>query len=149
MQGRLAGTVLLALALFMTWGFLRADVDAAAPAALAAILITVALPAAGGIYLLARPGRERRIAERAHALRRQTLESEVLRLAGRREGKLTVVEVVTELAVPPEEAKEVLDTLARRELAEMEVTSSGVLVYAFHDVRHLSEKSASRGILDG
>lgn len=148
MSRTLAGTGLLVLALFMTWGFLRADVDAAAPATLAALLITVVLPTGAGLWLIAGRGHARRREERTALLRRQTMESEVLRLAGRRGGRLTVVEVIGELALPAPEAKDVLDSLARRELAELEVTDSGVVVYAFHDVQKLHEKSRARGILD-
>jgi hypothetical protein len=76
------------------------------------------------------------------------MDSEILRLAGERGGKLTVVEVMSALALPADGAKQLLDGLAMREIAEVEVSDSGVLVYAFHDIRHLSEKESARGVLD-
>jgi hypothetical protein len=143
------GAGLLALSLFMLVGFLRADANVGAPATIAALLLTVALPAAGGIALLTRRfWRSARLATRKEVLRQQTLESEILRLAAQRDGRLTAVEVATEFALPPERAKELLDSLMVRELADIQVTESGVLVYKFHDVLHLEEKSRAKGVLD-
>jgi hypothetical protein len=145
----LSGGALLMIALLMVVGFLRADVDAAAPATLVAVLIAIVLPAAGGVALLASHfGAGRRIHERREQLRRQTLEAEILRLAAQRDGRLTVVEVVTEMAVTPEAATESLNALMVRDLAEIEVTDSGVLVYAFRDIQRLAEKARAREILD-
>jgi hypothetical protein len=145
----LAALALLALSLFMLVGFLRSDADIGAPATIAALLMTVALPAAGGVALLTRRFRRgARLATRREALRQQTLESEVLRLAAQRQGRLTAVEVATEFAMPPEKAKELLDSLMVRELADIQVTESGVLVYAFHDAMHLQEKPHAKGVLD-
>jgi hypothetical protein len=147
---RLVGSgLLMLLSLFMLVGFLGSNAALSAPATLAALLITVALPAAGSVALASGHFRGRgRIARRRDELRRQTIESEILRLAGQRGGRLTAIEVASDMAISPEAAKEALDSLALRELAEIEITESGVLVYAFHDVRHLGEKPHARGILD-
>lgn len=140
---------MLLLAVFMFAGYLGADINAGPGATFLALAIAVGLPAAGGAALIASHVRTGgRVSDRKQDLRRQTIEAEVLRLAGQHAGKLTVVEVVGALALPPDEAKAVLDSLARRELADLEVTDSGVIVYAFHDVAKLSEKSKAKGILD-
>ena len=149
MGRNIGGVALLLLALFMAVGYAQADIDASAVTTLLTLLITVALPAAGGIALLrgglSAPGR---IAGRKEELRRKTLESELLRLATTHQGKLTVVEVVSALALPAGEAKEVLDGMVTREMADVEISDSGMLVYSFHDVRHLGEKETARGVLD-
>jgi hypothetical protein len=143
------GVTLLAVSLFMLVGFLRSDADAGAPAMLAALLLTVALPAAGGIALLTAPFRRgARLAARKEVLRQQTYESEILRLAAQRQGRLTAVELVTEFAITPDKANELLESLMVRQLADVEVTDSGVVVYVFHDVRHLADKPHAKGILD-
>jgi hypothetical protein len=143
------GAGLLALSLFMLMGFLRSDANVGAPATIAALLITVVLPAVAGIALLGRRfGRARRLTTRKEMLRQQTLEAEILRLAAQRQGRLTAVEVATEFALPPEKAKELLDSFMVRELADIQVTESGVLVYAFHDALHMHEKPHAKGILD-
>jgi hypothetical protein len=146
-MGRITGWLLLALATFMFIGYLSADVSGAA--AIAALAITVILPAAGGIVLLRGGGPGgRKLNARREELRRDTLQSEMLRLATQHRGKITIVEAVTALAITPEEAKEALDGLAVRGLADFEVTDSGVVVYVFHDVQRLDEKHQSRGLLE-
>jgi hypothetical protein len=146
---RIGGGLLILLALFMLVGFLNADVARSAGTTLLALLITVALPAGAGIALLRKgAGGQKRLAERRDVLRQQTLTSELLRFAGQRGGKLTAVEVVSEFAVTPDEAERALRDLVVRGLAEPEVTKSGLLVYAFHDVRLLEEKPRSKGILE-
>ncbi|MXW17077.1 MAG: hypothetical protein F4123_03875 [Gemmatimonadetes bacterium] len=145
----LGGMALMAVSLFMVVGFLRADVDRAALGTMVALLIGAGLPAAGGSWLLARHfGVGRRIGRRREELRRDTLEAEILKMAERHGGRLTTVEVAAELAVPATTAEELLNELMRRELAEIEITDSGLLVYAFHDLRHLSEKETARGLLE-
>ena len=72
----------------------------------------------------------------------------MLRLAGRNGGRLTAVEVAGELAVSPATADEALHALALRKVADLEITESGVLVYVFHDVVHVSEKEHARRLLD-
>ena len=42
----------------------------------------------------------------------------------------------------------VRQSLVHQGIADIEVTDSGVLVYAFHDVQKLGEKSSSRDVLD-
>ena len=149
-MGRIAGGVaLLGLALFMVVGFLNADVDPTAFRTLVALLIAAGLPAAGGTWLLARQfGVGRRIEARQAALRRDTMEAEILRMAERHDGRLTAVEVAGELALPANTAEELLKELMARGMADIEVTDSGLLVYTFHEVRHLSEKEDAKGLLE-
>jgi hypothetical protein len=147
---RLVGSgLLMLLSVLMLIGFLQSGAAIGAVATIAALLITVALPAAAGVALASGHFRARgRLARRREELRQQTIESEILRLAEQRGGRLTAVEVASDMAISPEAAKEALDSLALRELAELEITDSGMLVYAFHDVRNLREKARARGILD-
>jgi hypothetical protein len=133
----------------MLLGFVRSDAALSSLATIAALVIAVGLPAAGGIALLgARFTRGKRLAIRREQLRHQTFESEILRLAGQRQGRVTTVEVMTEFAIPQDQANALLESLVARELADIEITDSGVVVYAFHDVRHLGDKPHARGILD-
>lgn len=147
-MSRIVGWLLIAIAAFMFVGFLSAEVGGAV--AIAALVLTVVLPGAAGVALvtgrLSAGGRGN--SDRTAALRQQTLEAELLRLAGRHDGKLTIVEAVSELAISPDDAKQALDTLAVRGLADFEVTDSGVVVYVFHDIRKLGDKPQSRGLLE-
>ena len=149
-MARLIGAaLLLLLSLVMFVGFLGSTASIGTPATIAALLITVGLPAAAGVALAASHVRRgSKFARRKEELRRQTVESEILRLAGQHRGRLTAVEVASEVAVSPEEAKEALDSLVAREMAELEITESGLIVYAFGDVQRLSEKARAKGVLD-
>jgi hypothetical protein len=141
------GWALVGLAAFMLMGFFRADVDGGA--AFLALAITVLLPGAAGISLIA--GHYRggaRLRDRKTNLRQQTMEAELLRCAEAHGGKLTIVEAVRDLAITPEEARQALDALSLRGMAEFEVTDSGVVVYAFHDLQRLGEKRDAKGILE-
>lgn len=144
------GGILLAFSLLMFVGFMRSGAHIGSLATLFALLLTAGVPAVGGGVLIAQHlNRDKTLAGRRESLRQRTLEAEVLRLAAARGGKLTMVEVVSELAVSPDEAKETLDAFTVNSIADVEVTDSGVLVYSFHDIRHIAEKEQSRGLLDG
>ena len=139
---------LTAIALFMLLGFLNADLGGGA-ASLVALLLVVGLPAAGAAMLTRSHFAERsRLSGRKALLRQHTLDAEILRLAGERGGRLTVVEVATEVGVSLEGAKEALDGLLLREHADLELTDTGVTVYHFYDVKNLGDKHTARGILD-
>ena len=102
-MGKLLGGVgLLILALFMLLGFFRAQPSAGTAATIVTFLLAVVLPAAGGVALLyAHRQQGHSVAQRKERLRQQTLEAEMLKLAARKGGKLTVVEVIGEMAVIP------------------------------------------------
>lgn len=140
---------LAVLALFMLAGFFNSSVALSSPAALAALAITVGLPAAGAALLVrGHYADHSRIAGRKAELRRNTVDAEILRLAARHQGRITAVEVATTLSMRPEDAAEALKQLGIRGQAEVEVTDDGVLVYSFYDVRHLSGKHTAKGVLD-
>ena len=147
---KIAGAAGLALlALFMLAGFLNSDTDVSAGARLLALGITVVLPAVGAV-LLARShfAEKSRLTSRRAELRRHAMESEIVRLAQARGGKLLAVEVAMAMHVAEDTAREALDGMVARSRAELEVTDEGNLVYAFPTLRQLSDKSSARGILD-
>ncbi len=153
MGKQLLGIALLILSLFMLFGLFKADVAASGATLAITVLIAIAAPAAGGGYLLwsssSARGRERsRLRQRKDVLRRQTLAAELLKLAERRDGRLTVVEAVAELAFDAATIDEALQNMAVEGLAEVQLSESGVLVYAFYDVQHLAEKATAKGVLD-
>ena len=133
----------------MTIGMLRADIDAPGIAVAIAALVVIGLPAAFAFKLFYDVMKgDKRVAQNKADLRARTLEAEALKLAEGRGGKLTIVEVVTAFAISPEEAKETLDGLARRGMADFQVTDSGVVVYDFVELRRLTDKANAKGILD-
>jgi hypothetical protein len=146
MNRRTGGIALLTLAGLMLYGFLRSSAPLGSPATLMALLIVVALPAGAGVMLL-RGGLGANSA-RLEDLRNRTIEAEVLRMATQQGGRLTALEVATALALPQESAKQTLDSLVERDLADIGVSDEGVIVYMFHDAKHLGGKGSVKGILD-
>ena len=142
------GTALIAVSLFMLLGFFNAT-PVSTGAAIATLLFTVGLPAAAGAALLrAHFAAGRGLSRRREELRRQTQEAEILKLAVEQHGKLTVLEVTTRLALPATTVEELLAGLHERGVAEIEVTDSGLIVYAFPDVQKLPGKGTSRDVLE-
>ena len=146
MSRKTIAIALLTLAGLMLFGFLRSSASIAAPATIVALLITVVAPAVGGIAMLR--GTDLARGKRLDQLRQQTIDAEVLRLAVTEGGRLTAVEVATALALTPEQAKDTLDALVARDVADIAVTERGVLVYTFHDAKHLGGKGDAKGVLD-
>ncbi len=152
MGKRIVGIALLLLALFFLFGSLRVR-PGGGLVMLITFLITVVAPAAGGIYLLwstslRRAEEDATLQRRKDQLRRQTLDAELLKLAKRLGGKLTVVEAVSELAIDAVTIDEALQRMVATGMAEVEISESGVLVYAFYDIQHLGEKDTAKGVLD-
>lgn len=144
----IGGGGLIALALFMLLGFFNAGPMSSTTAALT-FLLAVVLPAASGGALIRSYFREKgSFVRQRERLRLQTYESEILLLAQRKGGKLTVVEVAAETGLDAPTADAALQSLAQQGVADIEVTDSGVLVYAFYDIQKLPEKDSSRNILD-
>jgi hypothetical protein len=143
----LGSALLYLLAAFMLLGFVRSGMTMNVTTGIA-LLLTVVLPAGIATRLLLSRSKAARIQQHQDDLRMRTIEAEVLRIAQLHSGKLTIVEMVAELAITPEEAKLAVDSLVRQEIADIEITKSGVLVYAFHDIRLLHEKSSARGMLE-
>jgi hypothetical protein len=150
-MNRLLGAAGLAgVGLFMMTGFLASAAPITAPATLAALALTVGLPALGSAILVRGHFAEaRRRGARRSLLRLQTMQAEILRLAGESGSRLTVVEVAAQLGVPPDEAREALDALMRQDQADLEITDEGLLVYTFEELRLVERKHESRRLLDG
>jgi hypothetical protein len=140
------GIALLVLAGLMSYGFMRSGASIAAPSTIMALLLVAVAPAVGGVMLLR--GGDIKRSRRLQQLRQQTIEAEILRLAAQHSGSLTAVEVATALALTPETAKETLDDMVGRDVADIAVTERGVIVYTFHDVKHIGGKGEAKGVLD-
>lgn len=149
-MGKLIGAgVLFSVAAFMILGFLGSATAMTLPVAVITWGVAVGIPVAGGLGLIHLYRKERGAQSETRAdVRRQTWEAEVVRLAGRKSGRLTVVELVGELGLSAEEAQETLESLMNQGIGDIEITESGLLVYRFEDVQRLKDKSQSRPILE-
>jgi predicted transcriptional regulator len=86
--------------------------------------------------------------KRARLELQESMEKRIMQLAMQKGGKLTVPEVVVDSNLDIEAAQQTLDELARKGMAGVEVTDSGVIVYVFSSIQHLGEKASSKDILE-
>jgi hypothetical protein len=130
----LGGVILILLSLFMLLGYLQADLPAGVAARVVLFLLVVLAPAlAGGLLFRSWFTRRRDIGKRKERLRQQTLQAEILKLAGENGGNLRAVDAVARLGVAREEAEAALDRLAVQGAAEVDISESGALVYRFDE----------------
>jgi hypothetical protein len=138
--------LLFGIAGFMALGFAVSDSEQSFGVMVFAILLSIVFPAAVGVHLLRSGGpNPARLAQ----LRNQTIDAEIQRLAIARSGRLTEMEVVSTLGLAAGDVKRSLEDMVRRELADVEVTDDGVLVYSFHEARHLEGARGERRLPGG
>lgn len=74
---------------------------------------------------------------------------EILALAAREGGRVTVAEVVAKTPLGLEQAREALDELSRRNMASSIVTEDGVELFQIKGLLAPAQKLAARDILEG
>lgn len=147
MNKAIAGSLLSGLSLLMLMGYFNANVQGLS--ALIAFLLVVVLPGGSGAYLLYSHFQQRQqLGVRKQQLGLKTLESEILKMARRQGGHLTVLEVTAEFGIDKALAEQALDSLAQQQYADYQITDEGLLVYTFAEVQQLSQKHQARSIED-
>jgi hypothetical protein len=150
MKRVIGGSALIGLSLFMLLGFTKAKLPTNPVVKVLTFGIAVVLPlstGAGLIYSQFKPN-QNYLNTRRKELQARTIQAEILKLAIAHNGKLTAVEVIAGLGITSDLATQHLNLLTHKNLAELEITESGTLVYAFQDVQALSEKLDSKRIAD-
>lgn len=150
MKRIIGGSALIGLSLFMLLGLTKAKLPQNRVVKALTIGIAVVLPmgtGAGLLYSHFKPN-QKYLKTRREELQARTIQSEIIKLAIVHNGKLTAVEVVAALGISAEVAQQQLNLLTHQNLAELEITESGTLVYDFHDVQALSEKIDAKRIAD-
>lgn len=143
------GIILIIVSLFMLIGFFNANLKIGFFAAFLTFSIVVILPFFSGSSLIYYHYKDKtKLQRNKQGLAIKNLEAEVLKLAHNKGGSLTAVELMADLAIDRDTAKQVLESLAVQGLAEVEITESGVIVYSFYDVKHLHEKHKAKKVLD-
>ena len=121
----------------------QADQAFGAPAYILALLFCTALPIGAGLSMLR--GRSRgELALQAE----RAWEGELLRLAERKGGSLTLAEVVAHADLSRKEAEQRLDRLCQQGIAEYRISEGGVMVYRFAGFLSAGEKRQAEGVLD-
>jgi len=139
---RLAGLFLLVLAVplftvglgLMLWGLSQALSTAihSGPPVEHSLSIGVALVVLSALLWVG----SRRLDMAVRTLRGRRIENALLRLAQRRNGRLTVIEAAAETGYTAEETALVLRRLSEQGFVEIEVTEAGVMVYRFPEIAY-------------
>jgi hypothetical protein len=144
---RFFGTILVLVALMFAGGSLSSFFDAAkgtdVSSSIGGGFITLALAAIAGYYgiRLFRPSAAKH--KKPNAEQRERL---ALTCAAASGGKLTEASLSLDSGLSLDESKKLLDSLASRGVAELEVSSSGALVYAFPGLISEGEKLAAKPV---
>jgi hypothetical protein len=142
---QVGGYLALAVGIFMGVGvLLNLGGPHGAGALLLSFLLFAAAPVGVGLWLLWHPGAQLRALQSAN----QAWESELLRLAARRDGSLSVAEVVAHADLDAAQAEQRLDDMCKRGLCELRVTEEGVVVYSFAALPSAEQKRRAEGILE-
>ena len=128
MRSRVLGWSCVGFGAFVFAGFLNSTVHRPWPVQMANVLLFAGGPLYAGCRLLQRDTRKTRELESLAEMHR---EAGVVRLARRRQGRLTVASLVAETGMGALQAEQTLEQLARRGVADPQVNSSGALVYEF------------------
>ncbi len=150
-MNKLLGSIgLFSLSAFMLLGFAKADLSEKSMAVKTMTFsLGVGIPLMGGLGLISSHRQEQnRLNSHQAKAQLRTLKAEILKLATVNQGKLTEIEIISALGIEATVAKEVLTHLCQQDLADIEMTDSGLLVYAFPDIQQLPQKHTSRGLLD-
>ncbi len=138
------GYLALGIGAFMGLGIaLNLDQGFGASAYVLALLFCTVLPIGVGLSILLGRGRGELALQAERAW-----EGELLRLAERRGGSLTLAEVVAHADLSRKEAEQRLDRLCQQGIAEYRVSESGVMVYRFAGFLSAGEKRQAEGVLD-
>jgi hypothetical protein len=132
----IAGFTLLGILLGLSRGFGAGPLTAA-------LFLCVVLPGALGAVLV-RSRAERRQPDEAE----RAADSELLRLAERRGGSLTVAEAMAHADLTHGDAERRLERLCVEGLAEHRVSSEGVIVYRFERILSQGQRPRAAGLLD-
>lgn len=121
-------------------GLTKADV--------AGVIFFGVLPLIAGIALLrSNYQNQKRAREARERALKEEKEGEIIRLAQRKKGKLTVTEVAAGTSLTLEEAEKILQEMVSRGYVGLKVTNSGILVYEFYEITH-GDKDSAKGILE-
>ncbi len=115
---------------------------------LIAVIFFGVLPIIVGIVLLrSNYQNQKRAREAQERALKEEKEGEIIRLAQRKKGRLTVTEVAAATSLTLEEAEKILQEMVTRGYVGLKVTNSGILVYEFYEITR-GDKDSAKGILE-
>lgn len=144
----LVGILLIGFGLLMIGGFFLDITDSegsySVGGLIALVFIVGITPAAGGFWLC------RWTVKTPRVKREDTdkLENQILRLAEKRNGSLTPIELAMETSLSVEEAKKQLESWANQGVVTIKVAENGALVYHFTGILSEQERKSAQGVYD-
>ena len=63
-------------------------------------------------------------------------EKEIIRLAQKKSGRLSIPDIVAETSMNSDEADQIMRELTTKGYVDMQVTESGVIIYEFYEIAH-------------
>lgn len=136
----IAGGLLIAFGAFFLLGFSVSVSRGASPFAIGniiGVLVLSVTPIAGGGMLIRSHIKHKQLALRAREKDEYARhEKEIIRIAQKRGGRISIPEVVAETSMSTDEADQVLREMTTKGYVDMQVTESGVIVYEFYEIAH-------------
>ena len=110
-------------------------------AAIVGLILAAVVPAIGGFSFLFSYITQRQAENyRRERIQEQNLNADIIRLADRKGGKLTIFEVMAEFNLNAETAEHALNGLIMRRLAQRKMNDAGAYVYLVNNVRRLQPR---------
>lgn len=111
---------------------------------IALVFLMGVIPTGGGFWLCRRSVK----APRARRESTDELENKILRLAKKRNGSLTPLELAMETSLSVEEAKQQLESWANQGVVTIKISESGALIYHFTGMVSEQERQSAQGVYD-
>ncbi len=101
------------------------------------LLVMAVAPVTAGAFIIRGHFKQKHKALKAQqkALERDR-EREILQLAQRKGGRLTITEIAADSSLTTDEAEKFMNELTSKGYVSMNVTETGVIVYDFYDISH-------------
>ncbi len=104
-----------------------------------ALLLVVAPIGIGGALIRSHfKDKQKALQEQKNVLYEQ-LERQIIRLAQKKGGRLSIPEIAVDTTMNTEEAEKFMQELTAKGFVDMQVTDSGVIVYEFYEIAHKNE----------
>jgi hypothetical protein len=137
MKRLFGGGILIFIGLFMLLGLVAGDSDETFAVLVVMFVLFIFAPitiGSGLIYSHFKQKRTKQLDQQQDLELRQ--EKEVIRLAQRSRGRLSIPEIVADTSMSTAEAELLMQTMTQKGYVDMQVTDSGVIVYEFYEIAH-------------
>ncbi len=96
----------------------------------------VAPIAGGGLLIRSHFTAKRKALQDKQKVLQEQQEREIIRLAQKRSGRLTIPEIAADTSLSTSEAEDVMKEMTSKGYVDMQVTEAGVIVYEFYEIAH-------------